>query len=64
MSGLYESARTLDSTTTSLLNNYNSDDDVLFPTKSAAQIPGQGRFVNDIMMLLDTENVQQLVGSP
>ena len=60
MSGLYESARTLDSTTTSLLNNYNSDDEVLFPTDTAAQIPGQGRFVNDIMMLLDTENVQQL----
>jgi len=28
--------------------------------QDTSKIPGQGRFVNDIMMLLDTENVQQL----
>ena len=28
--------------------------------QDTSRIPGQGRFVNDIMMLLDTENVQQL----
>jgi len=76
MSGLYAAARTIGSSNeskesrTSTLGSSKYNEDVDDRNKSISknsssssnqlELPNQSKFVNDIMMLLDTENVQQL----